>query len=91
MLPIGRTSSSETASRIALPHGTLRWLEGLFGGPLSWEPLDNLTSCRIRYAHPQGGEVTITDHRDELIDWFVTSALRPRSSTQAIRALIDEE
>lgn len=60
-------------------------LEATFGEPLSWEPLDDRKSCRIRYSRMAGGAVTDTDLREELVDWFVSSALRLRSSTQAIR------
>ena len=66
-------------------------LETAFGESLSWEPLEDRKSCRIRYHRAGGGEVTDTDKREELIDWFVASALRLRSSTQAIRSAVSKD
>jgi hypothetical protein len=60
-------------------------LEATFGEPLLWDSLEDRKSCRIRSSRAGGGEVTDTDMREELIDWFVSSALRLRSATQAIR------
>lgn len=60
-------------------------LETAFGEPLSWDSLEDRKSCRIRYARAAGGQVTDGGLRDELIDWFVSSALRLRSATQKIR------
>ncbi|TQM61724.1 DUF4268 domain-containing protein [Humibacillus xanthopallidus] len=60
-------------------------LEEHFGRPLTWEPLQDKKSCRIRHYRPSGGQITDTDEREELIDWFVSSALRLRYSISAIR------
>ena len=60
-------------------------IEEAFGAPLSWEPLEDKKSCRIRFHRTAGGQVTDSDLREELIDWFVMSALGLRSSTQAVK------
>lgn len=60
-------------------------LEATFGESLSWEPLEGRKSCRIRHYRTAGGEVTDTALHEELIDWFVSSALRLRAATQVIK------
>lgn len=60
-------------------------LEARFGEPLAWEPLEDRKSCRIRHYRTGGGQVTDADMREEMIDWFVTSALRLRASTQDLK------
>jgi hypothetical protein len=65
-------------------------LEAMFGEPLLWDSIEDRKSCRIRYSRANGGEVADADIRDELIDWFVSSALRLRTATQAIRSDVGE-
>jgi hypothetical protein len=60
-------------------------LEQSFGEPLSWEPLEDKKSCRIRCRRPSGGQVTDVEDHDELVAWFVSTALRLRSSVGAVR------
>lgn len=60
-------------------------LEHTFGEPLSWERMETKKSCRIRYYRPSGGQVTDAEKRQELVDWFVSSALRLRSSINAVQ------
>jgi hypothetical protein len=57
---------------------------------LLWDSIEDRKSCRIRYSRANGGEVADADIRDELIDWFVSSALRLRTATQAIRSDVGE-
>lgn len=66
-------------------------LEAAFGEPLSWESSEDRKSCRIRFYRTMGGEVTDTDRRWELIEWFVSSALRIRSSTQMVKRVVQTD
>lgn len=58
-------------------------IEEAFGEALSWEPLEDKKSCRIRASREAGGQITDSDQREELVAWFVTSALRLRSVTKS--------
>lgn len=85
--------SDATANREAFDQfaANAHELESMFGGQLTWEPLDGKKACRIRSYRPEGGAVTDDTEREELLSWFLIEFERFRMATQRMRQTLVTE
>jgi hypothetical protein len=64
-------------------------LDEQFGSAVTYDPLPGRKACRIHIGRREGN--VLSDDRDQLLEWFISTMARFRPVTQQVRALLESE
>ncbi|MEE9963608.1 MAG: DUF4268 domain-containing protein [Propionicimonas sp.] len=65
--------------------------ERVFGGPLTYDPMDGYKACRIYCARPEAGDISEVSKHAEAQQWLVGTLERFRPAAFHVRDQIDAE